>query len=128
MAKIIRNFQAHSGEGIDSDSPLAGTLTGDGVGGARFGLRRGGPEGAAMTDTSAWLLSDKLSSAARTNLMNALFSPSQGIGISWVRIPMGSSDFSGQGQLRDRMLRRHRPAEHDQDLHPEHPQLDRFSR
>jgi len=54
--------------------------------------------GAAMTDTSAWLLSDKLSSTAHTNLMNALFSPSQGIGISWVRIPMGSSDFSATAQ------------------------------
>ena len=54
--------------------------------------------GAAMTDTSAWLLSDKLSGTAHTNLMNALFSPSQGIGISWVRIPMGSSDFSATAQ------------------------------
>ena len=54
--------------------------------------------GAAMTDTSAWLLSDKLSSSAHTNLMNALFSPSQGIGMSWLRIPMGSSDFSATAQ------------------------------
>ncbi|MFC1414032.1 ricin-type beta-trefoil lectin domain protein [Streptacidiphilus sp. N1-12] len=54
--------------------------------------------GAAMTDTSAWLLSDKLSSAAHTSLMNALFSPSQGIGMSWVRVPMGSSDFSATAQ------------------------------
>ncbi|ACU73766.1 Ricin B lectin [Catenulispora acidiphila DSM 44928] len=54
--------------------------------------------GAAMTDSSAWLLSDKLSSTAHTNLMNALFSPSQGIGMSWVRVPMGSSDFSATAQ------------------------------
>ncbi len=54
--------------------------------------------GAAMTDTSAWLLSDKLSAAAHTNLMNALFSPSQGIGMSWLRVPMGSSDFSATAQ------------------------------
>jgi len=54
--------------------------------------------GAAMTDTSAWLISNKLSGAAHTNLMNALFSPSQGIGMSWVRIPMGSSDFSATAQ------------------------------
>ncbi|SCE00571.1 O-Glycosyl hydrolase [Streptomyces sp. DvalAA-14] len=54
--------------------------------------------GAAMTDSSAWLLSDKLSSTAHTNMMNALFSPSQGIGISWVRIPMGASDFSATAQ------------------------------
>ena len=54
--------------------------------------------GAAMTDTSAWLISNKLSGTAHTNLMNALFSPSQGIGMSWVRVPMGSSDFSATAQ------------------------------
>jgi len=54
--------------------------------------------GAAMTDTSAWLISNKLSGTAHTNLMNALFSPSNGIGMSWVRIPMGSSDFSATAQ------------------------------
>jgi len=54
--------------------------------------------GAAMTDTSAWLISNKLSGTAHTNLMNALFSPSKGIGMSWVRIPMGSSDFSATAQ------------------------------
>ena len=54
--------------------------------------------GAAMTDTSAWLISDKLSSASHTQLMNALFSPSSGIGMSWVRVPMGSSDFSATAQ------------------------------
>ncbi|WP_051967364.1 ricin-type beta-trefoil lectin domain protein [Kitasatospora mediocidica] len=54
--------------------------------------------GAAMTDTSAWLISDKLSGTAHTNLMNALFNPSQGIGMSWVRVPMGSSDFSATAQ------------------------------
>jgi len=54
--------------------------------------------GAAMTDTSAWLISNKLSGTAHMNLMNALFSPSQGIGMSWVRVPMGSSDFSATAQ------------------------------
>ena len=54
--------------------------------------------GAAMTDTSAWLISDKLSSASHTQLMNALFNPSSGIGMSWVRVPMGSSDFSATAQ------------------------------
>ena len=54
--------------------------------------------GAAMTDTSAWLISNKLSGTAHTNLMNALFSPSKGIGMSWVRVPMGSSDFSATAQ------------------------------
>jgi len=55
--------------------------------------------GAAMTDTSAWLISTKLSSANHTQIMNALFSPTNGIGMSWVRVPMGASDFSATGQM-----------------------------
>ncbi len=54
--------------------------------------------GAAMTDTSAWLISTKLSATNHTQLMNALFSPTNGIGMSWVRVPMGASDFSATGQ------------------------------
>jgi glucosylceramidase len=54
--------------------------------------------GAAMTDTSAWLISNKLSAANHTQLMNALFSPTNGIGMSWVRVPMGASDFSATAQ------------------------------
>jgi glucosylceramidase len=50
--------------------------------------------GAAVTDTSAWLIAKKLSPPARTHLMTALFSPTQGIGIDWIRVPMGSSDFT----------------------------------
>ena len=54
--------------------------------------------GAAMPDTSAWLISDKLSSASHTQLMNARFNPSSWIDMSWVRVPMGSSDFSATAQ------------------------------
>ncbi len=50
--------------------------------------------GAAMTDTSAWLISYQLDRAARASLLQALFSPSNGIGIDWVRVPMGSSDYT----------------------------------
>jgi len=55
--------------------------------------------GAAMTDTSAWLISNKLSATNHTQLMSALFSPTNGIGMSWVRVPMGASDFSATGQM-----------------------------
>ena len=50
--------------------------------------------GAAMTDSSAWLIHNKMSASQREALMRALFSPSEGIGISYVRVPMGASDFA----------------------------------
>ena len=53
--------------------------------------------GAAVTDSSAWLIYNKMSSSQRATLMQKLFDPNQGIGISFVRIPMGSSDFSING-------------------------------
>ncbi|HEX6479163.1 MAG TPA: glycoside hydrolase, partial [Ktedonobacteraceae bacterium] len=53
--------------------------------------------GAAVTDSSAWLIYNKMSANQRTMLMQHLFSPTQGIGISFVRIPMGASDFSVSG-------------------------------
>jgi glucosylceramidase len=49
--------------------------------------------GAAMTDTSAWLLYDELSVVARSKAMNALFGPG-GIGLNYVRVPIGASDFT----------------------------------
>ncbi|GGZ50728.1 discoidin domain-containing protein [Streptomyces bluensis] len=52
--------------------------------------------GAAMTDSSAWLI-DKLSEADRTKLMQKLFDPSKGIGLSLLRSPMGATDFNASG-------------------------------
>ena len=53
--------------------------------------------GAAVTDSSAWLIYNKMSTSQRATLMQKLFDPNQGIGISFVRIPMGASDFSVNG-------------------------------
>ncbi len=53
--------------------------------------------GAAVTDSSAWLISTQMSAGQRDNLMKRLFDPVNGIGISFVRIPMGASDFSVNG-------------------------------
>ena len=50
--------------------------------------------GAAMTDTSASLLENALGPEARAQVMADLFSRTTGIGLSLVRVPMGSSDFS----------------------------------
>jgi glucosylceramidase len=52
--------------------------------------------GAAMTDSSAWLLYVELSPSARGKVMQNLFGPA-GIRLNFVRIPMGASDFSATG-------------------------------
>jgi glucosylceramidase len=52
--------------------------------------------GASLTDSSAWLIDKKLNSEQREKLMNALFDHQEGIGISYLRVPMGSSDFALQ--------------------------------
>ncbi len=49
--------------------------------------------GAALTGSSAYLI-NKLSSENRTRLLNDLFDPKTGIGLNYLRITIGSSDFS----------------------------------
>ena len=49
--------------------------------------------GASLTDSSAWLISKKLSEAQRKELLETLFGPKKGIGLSVLRQPMGASDF-----------------------------------
>lgn len=49
--------------------------------------------GAALTDSSAWLINTKLSASKKTTLMNNLFTAS-GAQTNLVRVPMGSSDFA----------------------------------
>jgi glucosylceramidase len=49
--------------------------------------------GVAMTDTSAYLLQNALPAKLRTKLINSLFSVSKGIGLSFLRVPIGGSDF-----------------------------------
>ena len=53
--------------------------------------------GASFTDSSAWLVYNKLNSTQRTDLMTNLFSPTNGIGLSLLRQPLGASDFSTIG-------------------------------
>jgi glucosylceramidase len=53
--------------------------------------------GGSLTDSSAWLIWNKLSPAQQSGLMQELFSPSSGIGISFLRQPMGATDFSANG-------------------------------
>ncbi|HJQ11412.1 MAG TPA: glycoside hydrolase family 30 beta sandwich domain-containing protein [Gemmatimonadaceae bacterium] len=50
--------------------------------------------GAAMTDASAQLIQNRMSAQQRERLIQDLFSRDSGIGLSFVRVPMGASDFS----------------------------------
>lgn len=49
--------------------------------------------GVSLTDSSAWLLNYKLNAAKRAEVMEKLFG-NTGIGLSVLRQPMGSSDFT----------------------------------
>jgi len=50
--------------------------------------------GASLTDGSAWLLHDRISPAARQQAMTRLFDPVRGIGLSFLRQPIASTDLS----------------------------------
>jgi glucosylceramidase len=50
--------------------------------------------GASLTDGAAWLINRKLSPAQRDHVMRMLFDPKTGIGVSYLRNPMGSSDLT----------------------------------
>jgi glucosylceramidase len=50
--------------------------------------------GAAITDSSAWLIEKRLSSAQRAALLKELFGRDGGLGLSFTRISIGASDFS----------------------------------
>ncbi|WP_353719029.1 glycoside hydrolase family 30 beta sandwich domain-containing protein [Dyadobacter sp. 676] len=50
--------------------------------------------GAALTGSSAYLINRKLNVSQREALLKDLFDPQTGIGISYLRVTMGASDFS----------------------------------
>lgn len=50
--------------------------------------------GAALTGSSAYLLNKVMTTAQRQTILNQLFNPIEGIGISFLRLTMGASDFS----------------------------------
>jgi glucosylceramidase len=50
--------------------------------------------GAALTDASAWLIEHQMSPQRREALLQELFGREPGLGLSFVRIDMGASDFA----------------------------------
>ncbi|WP_084794135.1 ricin-type beta-trefoil lectin domain protein [Actinokineospora bangkokensis] len=56
--------------------------------------------GASITDTTAYLFrGGPISAATRDQVMRELFSPTDGIGLSFVRNPIGASDLSRPGNV-----------------------------
>jgi glucosylceramidase len=53
--------------------------------------------GAAMTDSSAWLIERRLPAASNASLMDDLFAPN-GLHLSFLRVPIGASDFTVGGR------------------------------
>ncbi|GAB2998630.1 ricin-type beta-trefoil lectin domain protein [Amycolatopsis acidiphila] len=96
--------------GLQQQSPVAFTA-GTGSGGqtisvdenTRYQTFEGG--GASFTDTAAWLMnsSGALSQATRDDTMRKLFDPDTGIGLGFLRNPMGSSDLARYGYSYDDM-------------------------
>ena len=76
--------------------------------------------GASLTDSSAWLLWNKLTEAQRKEALQMLFSPSKGIGLSVLRQPMGASDFALSDYSYD-------DVPPGQRISPDDPDLRRFS-
>ncbi|HVO71011.1 MAG TPA: glycoside hydrolase family 30 beta sandwich domain-containing protein [Aggregatilineaceae bacterium] len=50
--------------------------------------------GAALTDSAAWVLTSYLTAGAREQLLQELFTPTDGIGLGYLRVPIGASDFA----------------------------------
>ena len=53
--------------------------------------------GAAMTDSSAWLIERRLPHATSAQLMSDVFGP-DGLHLSFLRVPIGASDFTVGGR------------------------------
>ncbi|WP_326657701.1 lectin [Streptomyces sp. NBC_00385] len=100
----------HVTRGLEPQTPVA-FGAGNGGGGTnitvdentRYQTFTGG--GASFTDTAAYLMksSGALSQATRDATMKKLFSPTEGIGLSFVRNPMGGSDLARYGYTYDDM-------------------------
>ena len=59
--------------------------------------------GAALTDSSAWLVRNKLNPLQRAALLRELFGPPPGLNFNMLRISIGASDFSLQHYTLDDM-------------------------
>ncbi|MGW4443091.1 ricin-type beta-trefoil lectin domain protein [Streptomyces sp. NPDC004682] len=98
----------HVTRGLQQQAPFAFSSGTGGSGenitvdeGTRYQTFTGG--GASFTDTAAWLMnsSGALSQSTRDATLRKLFSPTDGIGLSFLRNPMGASDLARSGYTYD---------------------------
>ncbi|MFF0187957.1 ricin-type beta-trefoil lectin domain protein [Streptomyces sp. NPDC005244] len=97
---VVRGLQAQAPFAFQSGSGGSGeNITVDEN--TRYQTFTGG--GASFTDTAAWLMnsSGALSQSTRDATMRKLFSPTDGIGLSFLRNPMGASDLARFGYSYD---------------------------
>ncbi|WP_028802382.1 ricin-type beta-trefoil lectin domain protein [Streptomyces sp. 142MFCol3.1] len=97
---VVRGLQAQTPFAFQSGSGGSGeNITVDEN--TRYQTFTGG--GASFTDTAAWLMnsSGALSQSTRDATMRKLFSPTDGIGLSFLRNPMGASDLARYGYTYD---------------------------
>ncbi|MCT9007181.1 ricin-type beta-trefoil lectin domain protein [Streptomyces rhizosphaerihabitans] len=97
---VVRGLQAQAPFAFQSGSGGSGeNITVDEN--TRYQTFTGG--GASFTDTAAWLMnsSGALSQSTRDATMRKLFSPTDGIGLSFLRNPMGASDLARYGYTYD---------------------------
>jgi glucosylceramidase len=94
---VTRGLQAQAPIAFGSSSaPAPTTITVNEN--TRYQTFQGG--GASITDTTAYLLrGGPVSAATRDATMRRLFSPADGIGLSFVRNPIGASDLSRPGNV-----------------------------
>lgn len=87
--------------GLQQQTPISFTA-GTGTGGQTINVNENTTyqqfegAGASFTDSAAWLLnsSNLLSASTRNSVMQKLFDPNAGIGISFLRNPIGASDIA----------------------------------
>ncbi len=87
--------------GLQQQAPIS-FASGSGSGGVTISVNENSKyqqfvgAGASMTDTAAYLLgsSNALSATTRSQVMTNLFSPTSGIGLDFLRNPMGASDLA----------------------------------
>src|SRR5882724_7148628 len=77
------SFTPDKNDGVTAVGVNAGTV---------FQRMEGG--GASFTDSAAWLVNENLSPSVRDQVMQNLFDPNAGIGVSFLRNPMGASDLT----------------------------------
>jgi glucosylceramidase len=88
LSSALETQPALSFTHANSTSPLAITVDER----SRFQTMDG--FGISMTEGSAWLLHNRMPPAVSRGVMTKLFDPSKGIGLSFVRLPIGSTDLS----------------------------------